>query len=186
MNHPFMTAVAEGLADRKIATLRYQFPYMEQGSKRPDRPALAHTTVRAAVARATELLPSTALFAGGKSFGGRMTSQAQAEVGLPQVQGLVFFGFPLHAAKTPSTTRAEHLAGVQIPMLFLQGTRDSLAELELLTPTIEALGSRATLSVIEGADHSFRVPARLHRTDPEVLEGMLSVAAKWMSQPSTR
>ncbi len=186
MNHPFMTAVAEGLADRKIATLRYQFPFMEQGSKRPDRPALAHATVRAAVERAAELLPSTPLFAGGKSFGARMTSQAQAEAGLPQAQGLVSFGFPLYAAKMPSTTRAEHLAGVLVPMLFLQGTRDTLAELELLRPIIEGLGSRTTLSVVEGADHSFHVPARLHRTDCEVLEAMLSVTAVWMSQHRTQ
>ena len=185
MNYPFMAAVAEGLADRKIATLRFQFPFMEQGSKRPDRPVLAHAAVRAAVAKAAELLPQTPMFAGGKSFGGRMTSQAQADAALPQVCGLVFFGFPLHAPKKPSIMRADHLGAVQIPMLFLQGTRDALARLELLTPIIEGLGEDVTLSVVEGADHSFHVPARSHWTDQQVLEDMLDVTAAWMSLHST-
>ena len=185
MNHPFMAAVADGLAGREIATLRFQFPFMEQGSKRPDRPALAHAAVRAAVATAAALLPQMAICAGGRSFGGRMTAQAQADAALPQVRGLVFFGFPLHAPKKPSITRADHLGEVQIPMLFLQGSRDALAGLELLTPIIEGLGECATLSVVEGADHSFHVPARSLRTDQRVLEDMLDVTAAWMLLQST-
>ena len=184
MNHAFMAAVAEGLAARGIATLRYQFPFMEQGSKRPDRPPLAHAAVRAAVAMASERLPALPLFAGGKSFGGRMTSQAQAQTPLPQVDGLIFFGFPLHAAKKPSITRADHLAEVRTPMLFLQGSRDALADMDLLTPIIEGLGQQATLSVIDGADHGFHVPARMGRTDGQVLDQMLDTAAAWIAAMS--
>src|SRR5213593_3403245 len=147
MSHPFMEAVATELAQRGIATLRYQFPFMEQGAKRPDPPKLAHATVRAAVAQAGRILPAVALVAGGKSFGGRMTSQAQAASALPGVRGLVFLGFPLHPAKQPSATRAAHLVDIQIPMLFLQGTRDDLADLALLEPLIAKLGKRATLKI---------------------------------------
>src|SRR5207249_2241240 len=149
MTHPFMTAVASGLAERATATLRYQFPYMEQGSKRPDAPKLAHAAVRAAVREASRLVPELALFAGGKSFGGRMTSQAQAASPLPGVRGLVFLGFPLHPPGKPSVERAKHLFEVEIPMLFLQGTRDGLAELNLLEPLCKHLGSRATLKLFE-------------------------------------
>jgi len=182
MTHPFMTAVAEGLADRNIATLRYQFPYMEQGSKRPDRPAVAQATVRAAGQFALGLLPDVPLVAGGKSFGGRMTSQAQAEEPLPGVIGLVFLGFPLHPAGKPDDGRADHLTAIRVPMLFLQGTRDSLASMSLLVPLIDRLGKQATLSVVEDADHSFHVPARSGKTDQQVMHEMLDVMAGWISR----
>ncbi|HLH92576.1 MAG TPA: alpha/beta family hydrolase [Xanthobacteraceae bacterium] len=179
MTHPFMAAVAAGLAARGIATLRYQFPYMEQGSKRPDRPPVAHAAVRAAVAHAARLLPDVALIAGGKSFGGRMTSQAQALEPLPAVRGLAFLGFPLHPAGKPSAERGKHLFDVAIPMLFLQGTRDALAALAELEPLCEALGPRATLRLFENADHSFHVPARSGRTDAQVLDEVLDALAAW-------
>ena len=182
MTHPFMTAVAAGLAERGIATLRFQFPYMERGSKRPDAPPLAHATVRAAVAQAALLLPDTPLLTGGKSFGGRMTSQAQASAPLPGVRGLAFIGFPLHPPKQPSAKRAAHLANVEVPMLFLQGTRDELASLALLQPVIEALGTRATLHTIADADHSFHVPARSGRNDADVLGEVLDVFVAWCAQ----
>src|SRR5690242_1082699 len=155
MAHPFMAAIANGLAERGIATLRYQFPYMEQGSRRPDTPKLAHAAVRAAVLEASSLVPELALFAGGKSFGGRMTSQAQAASPLPGVRGLVFLGFPLHPPGQPSEERGKHLFDVQIPMLFLQGTRDDLASLPLLEPLCQQLSARATLNLFQNADHSF-------------------------------
>lgn len=178
MTHPFLAAVANGLDRRGVATLRFQFPYMEARSKRPDRPSLAQATVRAAVSAAERTgLP---LFAGGKSFGARMTSQAQAEAPLPNVHGLMFLGFPLHPAKKPSDERALHLAAVQIPMLFLQGTRDALADTQLLVPMVEALGPRATLHLIEHADHSFHVPARSGETEDQVLGEMLDAAVFWM------
>ena len=164
MHHPFMTAVAAGLAQRGIASLRYQFPYMELRAKRPDPPRLAHATVRATVAEAGRLLPQLALIAGGKSFGGRMTSQAQAATPLAGVRGLAFLGFPLHAAARPSRDRGSHLLDVRIPMLFLQGSRDALAALAELEPMIAALGARARLKIIDGADHSFRMPARSGRS----------------------
>jgi uncharacterized protein len=176
MNHPFLNAVAEGLAERRIATLRFQFPYMEAGSKRPDRPALAHATIRRAVASA----PDLPLFAGGKSFGARMTSQAQAIDPLPKVIGLVFLGFPLHPAGKPSTDRAAHLRGVNVPMLFVQGTRDALADPTLLAPLTDALG--ATLYAIDHADHSFHVPVRSGRTDAEVMTQLLDETADWMQR----
>jgi predicted alpha/beta-hydrolase family hydrolase len=177
MTHPAMRSVAVELAERGIGTLRYQFPYMEQKSKRPDPPALCHATVRAAVAKAGTLkLP---LIAGGRSFGGRMTSQAQAKSALPGVRGLAFLGFPLHPAGKPSDERAEHLVDVTIPMLFLQGTRDALAELSLLRPLIERLGKRATLTLFEDADHSFHVPAKTGRKDAEVRAEMLDALAAW-------
>ncbi len=178
MTHPFMAAVAQGLADRRIATLRYQFPYMEAGSKRPDRPPLAHATVRGAVAAAANRLPSLPLFAGGKSFGARMTSQAQAEAPLPGVSGLIFLGFPLHPAKQPADDRAAHLSAVRIPMLFVQGTRDALADIGLLTSLARRLG--ATLHPIEQADHSFHVPVRSGRTDGEVLADICDTISAWI------
>ena len=180
MAHPFMAAVADGLGERRIAMLRYQFPFMEQGLRRPDRPALAHATVRAAVEAAARLAPSLPLVAGGKSFGARMTSQAQAEAPLPGVHGLVFLGFPLHPARKPSDDRAKHLSGVRIPMLFLQGTRDALANLQLLAPLVERLGQTATLKLVQGADHSFHVPARSGRTDRQVLAEVLDALATWV------
>ena len=180
MSHPFMAAVADGLAERGIATLRYQFPYMEQGSKRPDPPKLAQATVRAAVLKASRLVPELALVAGGKSFGGRMTSQAQAALPLPGVRGLVFLGFPLHPAGRPSDERASHLFEVKIPMLFLQGTRDALADKRLLEALAERLGSRATLKLFQDADHSFHVPRRTGRTDTEVRAEMLDALASWL------
>ena len=186
MAHPFMGAVAAGLAARGIATLRYQFPYMEKGGKRPDPPPVAHTAVRAVVAEARRQLPGLPLIAGGKSFGGRMTSQAQANAPLEGVAGLAFLGFPLHPAKRPSRERAQHLADVRIPMLFLQGTRDALAELSELEPVCAALGSRATLKLFEHADHSFHVPARTGRKDAEILAEMLDAFAEWTARVVTR
>jgi predicted alpha/beta-hydrolase family hydrolase len=179
MEHPFMAALAHDLEAIGIATLRFQFPYIEIRGKRPDPPALCHATIRAAVAAAHELEPSLPLFAGGKSFGGRMTSQAQAEIPLPHVGGLVFFGFPLHPAKQPSIDRGAHLSRVKIPMLFLQGTRDTLAELPLIEPLVERLGKLATLTLLEAADHSFHVPARSGRTDAQVRSEMLGSLATW-------
>jgi len=180
MTHPFMAAVAAGLLARGIATLRYQFPYMEAGKKRPDPPALAHATVRAAVAAAARELPQLPLVAGGKSFGGRMTSQAQAAAALPGVRGLAFLGFPLHPAGRPSRERAQHLAAVDIPMLFLQGTRDELAHLADLEPVVEALGKHATLRLFDDADHSFHVPRRSGRTDAQVLDEVLDALTAWI------
>lgn len=180
MNHPFMAAVAAGLAERGVATLRFQFAYMERGSKRPDPPPLAHAAVRAAVAAASRALPRLPLIAGGKSFGGRMTSQAQAAAPLPGVHGLVFLGFPLHPAGRPSQERARHLFEVKIPLLFLQGTRDQLAALNQLEPLCKALGDRATLKLFADADHSFHVPARSGRTDAQVLSEMLDAFVAWM------
>ncbi|MGL4289467.1 MAG: alpha/beta hydrolase family protein [Phreatobacter sp.] len=180
MTHKSMTALADGLVARGIATLRYQFAYMERGSKRPDSPPVAHAAVRAAVAEAGRLAPDLPLFAGGKSFGGRMTSQAQALAPLPAVRGLVFFGFPLHPAGKPSTERATHLQDIALPMVFLQGTHDALAELDLLRPTIAGLGSRAALALFDDADHSFHVPARSGRKDVDVLAAILDATADWM------
>jgi predicted alpha/beta-hydrolase family hydrolase len=180
MAHPFMAAIAKGLAERGVATLRYQFPYMEQGSRRPDTPTVAHATVRAAIQEAARLeLP---LVAGGKSFGGRMTSQAQAGAPLPGVRGLVFLGFPLHPPGKPSDERAKHLLEVQIPMLFLQGTRDEFANLPLLEGVCKQLGARATLKLFQDADHSFHVPARTGRKDPEVRAELLDALVAWLSR----
>ena len=180
MTHPFMAAVADGLSERGIATLRYQFVYMERGSKRPDPPKVAKATVRAAVAAAARALPDLPLIAGGKSFGGRMTSQAQAETPLPGVRGLAFLGFPLHPAGRPSAERAEHLFDVNVPMLFLQGTRDALATLDQLEPVCRALGPRATLTLFTDADHSFHVPARTGRKDSQVRGDVLDALALWI------
>ncbi len=176
-----MAAIASGLAERGVGVLRYQFPYMEKGGKRVDPPPVAHAAVRAAVAEANRRAPGLPLFAGGKSFGGRMTSQAQAIGPLENVQGLVFFGFPLHPAGKPADDRAEHLAKVQIPLLFLQGSKDALADLDLLRPVVAKLGPKATLEVFADADHSFHVPARTGRKDAEVLDEILDKAAAWMA-----
>jgi predicted alpha/beta-hydrolase family hydrolase len=184
MEHPSMIAMATELAARRIATLRFQFPYMELGKGRPDAPPVCHATVRAAVAEAARRAPRLPLFAGGRSFGGRMTSQAQAIQPLAGVKGLAFIGFPLHPAGKPSVERAEHLQDVRIPMLFLQGTRDELAKLELLKPLIKQLGARATLKLLQDADHSFHVPARTGRKDPEVRAEMLDALAMWIGQAS--
>jgi predicted alpha/beta-hydrolase family hydrolase len=180
MHHTFMAAIAQGLVQRGIACLRFQFPFMQQGSRRPDPPAVAQAAVRAAVQEALQRLPGVPLFAGGKSFGGRMTSQAQAAEPLPGVRGLVFTGFPLHPAGKPSLQRAAHLGGVQLPMLFLQGTRDALAELPLVREALAPLANRATLHVVEGADHAFHVLIRSGRTDTEVREELLDRMASWM------
>ena len=182
MTHASMEVIAAGLAERCIASLRYQFPYMEKGSKRPDPPALAHAAVRAAVTEAARRYPALPLIAGGKSFGGRMTSQAQASATLPGVRGLAFLGFPLHPAGKPSSDRAKHLAEVKIPMLFLQGTRDALAELSLLKPVVKALGSRATLHLLEAADHSFHVLKSSGRNDRAVLDEALDAFAAWVEE----
>lgn len=179
MRHHFLAAVADGLGERGISILRYQFPYMEQGTKRPDSPKVAHAAVRAAVAEATRLAPGLSLFAGGKSFGGRMTSQAQAESPLAGVHGLVFLGFPLHPPGRPSEERAEHLSRVQVPMLFLQGDRDEFATLALLQGVTGRLGKLATLKLFPQADHSFHVPARSGRKDTEVRTELLDVIKDW-------
>jgi len=182
MTHSFMGAIADGLAERSIATLRYQFPSMEKGSRRPDSPPVAHAAVRAAVEAAARAAPGLPLFAGGKSFGGRMTSQAQAARPLTGVRGLVFFGFPLHPAKKPADERALHLQQVAVPMLFLQGTRDELADLTLLRPVVGRLGERAAMTEFEQADHSFHVPASSGRRDADVRAEMLDVTAAWIER----
>ena len=179
MRHPFMDAMSERLARQSVATFRYQFPYMEQGGGRPDPPAVLVATVRAAVRAATEAAPDLPLLAGGKSLGGRMTSTAASQSPLPGVQGLVFFGFPLHPPGQPSTERARHLQSVSAPMLFLQGTRDKLAELELLRPICSDLGSRAQLHIIEGADHSFGILKRSGRTDRDAMQELGTTVAEW-------
>ncbi|HEX4199737.1 MAG TPA: alpha/beta family hydrolase [Caulobacteraceae bacterium] len=182
MTHRSMTAIADGLAARGVATLRYQFPYMERGGKRVDPPAIAHAAVRAAVAEAGRRAPDLPLFAGGRSFGGRMTSQAQALAPLAGVRGLIFFAFPLHPAGKPSVDRAAHLTAIAIPLLFLQGTNDALADLNRLRQTLATLGDRATLTLIEDADHSFHVPARTGRKDAEVLATVLDEVVEWMAK----
>jgi predicted alpha/beta-hydrolase family hydrolase len=180
MMHPFMSACAAELAPLGIATLRFQFPYMERRARRPDPPALCHATVRAAVAEAARRTPLLPLFAGGRSFGGRMTSEAQAREPLPGVRGLAFLGFPLHPAGRPGDKRAQHLADVHIPLLFLQGTHDALAERTLLEALVARLGSHARLSWVEGADHSFHVPARSGRSEAQVRSALLQVLGAWM------
>jgi predicted alpha/beta-hydrolase family hydrolase len=182
MEHAFMARVAHGLSERGIATLRYQFPYMERGSRRPDVPKVAHAAVRAAVAEAARRCPKLPLVAGGKSFGGRMTSQAQSTSPLPGVVGLLFFGFPLHPTGKPSIDRAQHLAGVKVPMLFVQGTRDEMADAGLIEPTVEALRATATLHWVPEGDHSLHVPAKSGRTDAQVLSTALDAAQHWIER----
>ncbi len=180
MTHPFMASVAAELAAHRVATLRFQFPYMERGERRTDPPTVAHATIRAAVGEASRRLPALPLFAGGKSFGGRMTSQAQAIEPISGVRGLVFLGFPLHPAGKPSIDRAAHLDDVCVPMLFLQGTRDELAELALVQAVVARLGRRATLEIFADADHSFRVPARTGRKDADVRAAIVAATLKWI------
>ena len=184
MTHPFMERISAGLCDRGVATLSYQFPYMENGSRRPDAPALAQATVRAAVAEAARCCPELALIAGGKSFGGRMTSQAQAIAPLTGVRGLAFLGFPLHPAGKPSEARAKHLEDVDIPMLFIQGTRDKLAEIELLEPVVKRLGRLALLHQVLEADHSFHVLVRSGRNDGEVMREIVDTLSAWIDSKS--
>jgi predicted alpha/beta-hydrolase family hydrolase len=179
MRHRFMEAVAAGLSERGVATLRYQFPYTEVGGRRPDPPAVLQATVRSAVATARNVAPGLPLLAGGKSLGGRMTSSAAARGELPGVRGLVFLGFPLHAPNRPGIERAEHLDAVQRPMLFLQGTRDALADLTLMRTVCGRLGERATLHVLEGGDHSFAVLKRSGRDQKEVMAELADAIASW-------
>ena len=178
MRHAFMEAMADALAEEGVATFRYQFPYTQAGRSRPDRPATLHATVRAAAAAAQEAAPDLPLVAGGKSMGGRMTTQAQADAPLPGVRGIALLGFPLHPAGAPSVKRAEHLPRIAVPLLFLQGTRDELADLALLRPVVEKL-SRADLRIVEGADHSFHVLKRSGRTDANVLRELAHAVAEW-------
>jgi predicted alpha/beta-hydrolase family hydrolase len=180
MTHPFMETFATGLGERGVASLRYQFPYMEKSSRRPDPPAIAQAAVRAAVAEAGLSCPGLPLIAGGKSFGGRMTSQAQASAPLAGVRGLAFLGFPLHPAGKPSSDRAKHLAEVHVPMLFIQGTRDSLAESTLMEPVVTSLGPSASLHLVREADHSFHVLARSGRNDREVMKEILDTFSTWI------
>ena len=183
MTHKAMAATADGLAERGVAVLRYNFPYMERGSKHPDSPAIVHVAARAAVADAGKLAGDLPLFAAGRSFGARMTSQAQSAEPLPKVTGLVFFAFPLHPPGKLGVDRADHLAAVKIPMLFLQGAKDEFADLDLLRPTVSKLGKRAKLHLVGHADHSFHVPVKSGRSDPEVLSEILDVAKDWMLKP---
>jgi predicted alpha/beta-hydrolase family hydrolase len=179
MNHSFMEQLAGELAGMGVATFRYQFPYMEERRRVPDAPAVLTATVVAAVRAAAEAAPGLPLLAGGKSMGGRMTSQAAAQQPLNEVRGLVFFGFPLHPPNRPGTKRADHLAKVTVPMLFLQGTRDAFADIKLLRPVCAKLGSRATLHFFEKADHSFHVLKSLGRSDAEVLRDLAETVASW-------
>lgn len=181
MTQAFMETVAHGLSERGMATLRYQFPYMEKGSKRPDQPAVAHAAVRAAVAEAGRYCEGVPLIAGGKSFGGRMTSQAQAIAPMSGLHGLAFLGFPLHPPGKPSVDRAKHLSDVHVPKLFMQGTRDDFAELKLLEPLVKSLGPSATLHLVEGADHSLHVPKRSGRDVREVMDEVLDAFVKWIN-----
>jgi len=182
MRHPFLDRIAQALAERTVATYRYEFLYMEKRAGRPDPPAVAEARVREAVLDAARVAPGLPLFAGGKSFGGRMSSQAQAREPLPGVRGLVFLGFPLHPPGRPATSRADHLDDVLIPMLFLQGSRDEFAGLDLLKPVVKRLRARATLHVIEGGDHSFKVLKRTGRTDAEVMSELADTITDWTGE----
>ncbi len=182
MAHPFLATMASLLAERGIATLRYQFPYMEKGSKRPDSPKVAEATVRAAVAFAAKAGPRLPVFAGGKSYGGRMTSQAEASGPMDGLRGLIFLGFPLHPPGSPGVARGNHLADVKLPMLFLQGTRDEFAELDLLKPLVKGLGRRATLHLIPDGNHSFRVPAKTGRKEADVMAELADAASGWIDK----
>ena len=182
MRHPFLELIAHALGERNVATYRYEFLYMEKRAGRPDPPAVAEARVREAVLDAARVAPGLPLFAGGKSFGGRMTSQAQASEPLSGVRGLVFLGFPLHPPGRPGTSRAEHLSQVQVPMLFLQGTRDDFAGLDLLRPIVKGLGDRATLHVVEGGDHSFKVLKRTGRTEADVLNELADTITAWVGE----
>jgi uncharacterized protein len=186
MRHHFMEDLSQQLASHGIATLRYQFPFTEKGSRRPDPKPILIATVRSAAACALEVSDGLPLFAGGKSMGGRMTSLAVSEEPLPGVRGLVFFGFPLHPAGEPSTERAEHLSNVKLPLLFLQGTRDALADLSLLKPICKKLGKRAALHIIDDADHSFHVPKRSGKSDPEILTELARTATSWTADTLSR
>ena len=179
MNHPFMLRASAALEARGIATYRYEFPYMQAKKSRPDPPAVAEEAVRKAVAEAARNYPGLPILAGGKSFGGRMTSQAQASQPMPGVRGLVFFGFPLHAPGKPGTSRAEHLTSVDVPMLFLQGTRDEFAQLDLLQQVVKGLGDRAKLHLIEEGDHSFKVPKRTGKTETDVMNELADTFLQW-------
>ena len=180
MAHPFMARVAAALAARGVATLRYQFPYMERASKRPDPPKVAHAAVRAALAETARRWPGLPLIAAGKSFGGRMSSQAQSAAPMPGVVGLLFFGFPLHPAGKPSIDRAQHLAAIRVPMLFVQGTRDEMADVSLIESTVGALGHRARMHWVQDGDHSLKVPARSGRSQAEVFDGVFDAVARWI------
>jgi predicted alpha/beta-hydrolase family hydrolase len=182
MHHPFLERIAQALSERNVATYRYEFLYMEKRAGRPDPPAVAEARVRAAVLEAARAAPGVPLFAGGKSFGGRMTSQAQAREPLPGVRGLVFLGFPLHPPGRPATSRADHLDDVLIPMLFLQGSRDEFAGLDLLKPVVKRLGARATLHVVEGGDHSFKVLKRTGRTDTDIMNALADTITAWTGE----
>ncbi len=182
MNHPFMQRAAEALEARGVATHRFDFPYMQAKKNRPDPPAVAEEAVRKAVAEAARQAPGLPIFAGGKSFGGRMTSQAQASQPMPGVRGLVFFGFPLHPPGRPGTARAEHLTSVDVPMLLLQGTRDEFAQLDLLQAVVRRLGDRATLHLIEEGDHSFKVPKRTGKTETDVMNALADTVSTWTAK----
>ncbi len=182
MNHPFMERAARALGEHGIATHRYEFPYMQAKKNRPDPPAVAEEAVRQAVAEAARQLPGLPIFAGGKSFGGRMTSQAQASQPMPGVRGLVFFGFPLHPPGRPGTARAEHLTSVDVPMLFLQGTRDEFAQLDVLREVVRKLGDRATLHLVDEGDHSFKVPKRTGKTEADVMNELADTIHKWIAR----
>ncbi len=182
MRHHFLAQAADVFAARGIATYRYEFPYMQAGKSRPDPPGVAEAAVRAAVVAAAHRAPELPLIAGGKSFGGRMTSQAQAREPLPGVRGLVFLGFPLHAPGRPGTARAGHLASVHVPMLFLQGTRDEFAQLDLLQEVVTKLGDRATLHLIAEGDHSFKVPKRTGKTESDVMNELADTVSEWTAK----
>jgi len=179
MNHPFMQRAAEALEARGIAPHRFDFPYMQAKKSRPDPPAVAEEAVRQAVAEAARQHPGLPILAGGKSFGGRMTSQAQASQPMPGVRGLVFFGFPLHPPGRPGTSRAEHLTAVDVPMLFLQGTRDEFGQLDLLQQVVRGLGDRATLHLVEDGDHSFKVPKRTGKSEADVMNELADTFVQW-------